>query len=117
MVQLVRPADFRIDSSPAALQAFRRGIAEPEYQGTREDLLATPAVLHGRVEPIPIPDAGYGQPPLLERFWQKVQDRLGGAVWVLIAGFALAFCALAAILRQAPPPAFGPAHPVSRVPR
>jgi mannan endo-1,4-beta-mannosidase len=91
-------SNFRIDSSPSALQAFRRGIAEPGYQGTREDVLATPAALHGRVEPIPIPDSGYGQPPLLERFWQKVQDRLGGALWILVACFALAVCALVAIV-------------------
>ncbi len=91
-------SNFRIDSSPAALRAFRRGIAEPGYQGTRKDVLATPAALHGRVEPIPIPEAGYGQPPLLERLWRKVQDRLGGAIWVLIGCFALAFCALVAIV-------------------
>lgn len=93
-------ADFRIDSSPAALRAFRRGIAEPGYQGTRADILATPAALGGRVESIPVPDSGYGQPPLLERFWQKVENRLGGAAWAFIAAFLLAFCGLIAILRR-----------------
>lgn len=91
-------ANFRIASSPSALRAFRRGIAEPGYQGTRADLLATPAALHGQVEPIPIPDSGYGQPPLLERFWQKVQDRLGGGLWAVPVGLALAFFVLVVIL-------------------
>jgi Glycosyl hydrolase family 26 len=93
-------ADFRIDSSAAALRAFRRGIAEPGYQGTRADILATPAALHGRVVPVPVPESGYGQPPLLERFWQKVEDRLGAAVWALAAALGLAFCALIAIRRR-----------------
>ncbi len=93
-------ADFRIDSSPSALRAFRRGIDAPEYQGTRADILATPAVLSQRVEPVPIPDSGYGQPPLLRRFWQKVEDRLGGEAWLFIGAFGLAFCALIALLRR-----------------
>jgi glycosyl hydrolase family 26 len=93
-------ADFRIASSPAALRAFRQGIAEPDYQGTRADILATPTVLHGQLKPIPIPDSGYGQPPLLERFWQKVEDRLGGAAWLFITAFGLTFCALLEIGRR-----------------
>jgi Glycosyl hydrolase family 26 len=93
-------ADFRIDSSPSALRAFRQGIAQPGYQGTRAGILATPAVVHGRVETISIPESGFGQPPLLERFWQKVGDRLGGARWAAIAVFALALFALVALVRR-----------------
>jgi hypothetical protein len=93
-------ADFRVDSSPSALRAFRRGIAEPGYQGTRADILATPAALHGRVATVPVPESGYGAPPLLERFWQKVEDRLGGAAWVLVAASGLALCALIAVRRR-----------------
>ena len=36
-------ADFRVDSSPSALAAFRTAIASPHYAGTRSTLLATPA--------------------------------------------------------------------------
>ncbi len=82
-------SDFRIDSSPSALRAFRRGIARPLYAGTRRQLIATPLHLGGVVKPIPVPEAGFGQPPLLERLWRKLHDRLGGAVWLLFAGFAL----------------------------
>jgi mannan endo-1,4-beta-mannosidase len=82
-------ADFRINSSPSALQAFRRGIASPLYSGTRRQLLDTPPIIPGRVEQIQVPGAGYGQPPLLERLWRKLHDRLGDAVWILIAGGAL----------------------------
>ncbi|HWA54647.1 MAG TPA: glycosyl hydrolase [Solirubrobacterales bacterium] len=82
-------ADFRIDSSPSALQAFRRGIARPLYAADRRDLIETPPRLTEAVSPIPIPDAGYGQPPLPERLWRKLHDRLGDAVWVLIGGAAL----------------------------
>ena len=82
-------ADFRINSSPSALRAFRRGIAKPLYAADRRDLLNTPPRLTERVEPIPIPDSGYGQPPLLERLWRKLHDRLGDAVWVMIGACAL----------------------------
>jgi hypothetical protein len=102
-------SDFRVDSSPSALQAFRRGIADPQYAGTRRQLLATPARLTGRVAPIPVPEAGFGQPPLLERIWRKLHDRLGAAVWPLLALFALVAIAMAAFvvrrwrLRPSPP--------------
>jgi mannan endo-1,4-beta-mannosidase len=93
-------ADFRIASSESALRAFRRGIAEPGYQGTRADILATPAAVNGRVGTVPIPESGYGEPPLLERLWQKLEDRLGGAAWAFIAAFGLVLCALVAIGRR-----------------
>ncbi len=82
-------SDFRVNSSPSALRAFRRGIARPLYSGTRRELLATPLHLRGAVKPIPVPEAGFGQPSLPERLWRKLHDRLGSAVWLLFAGFAL----------------------------
>jgi hypothetical protein len=87
-------ADFRVDSSPSALRAFRQGLALPAYSAGRGQILTTPASLHGGVGPIPIPSADYGQPPLLERFWRKLNDRLGAALWPLIAAFALLAAAL-----------------------
>lgn len=89
-------SDFRIDSSPAALRAFRRGIAQPLYSGTRRDLIATPLHLPGAVKPIPVPDAGFGQPPFLERLWIKLHGRLGAAVWPLFAVFGIAVLAACA---------------------
>jgi hypothetical protein len=89
-------ADFRIDSSPSALQAFRRGIASPLYGGTRAQILATPRRFGGAVTPIPIPSAGYGQPPFLERMWRKLHDRLGDAAWLVVGALCLAFLLLVA---------------------
>jgi mannan endo-1,4-beta-mannosidase len=83
-------SDFRIDSSPSALRAFRRGIAQPLYSGTRRELIATPLHLPGVAKPIPVPEAGFGQPPFLERLWIKLHGRLGAAVWPLFAAFAIA---------------------------
>ncbi|HUC06526.1 MAG TPA: hypothetical protein VMR96_00405, partial [Solirubrobacterales bacterium] len=100
-------ADFRIDSSVSALRAFRRGIAQPLYGGTRRQLIAARPDQGGAVEPIPVPESGYGQPPLLERLWRKLNDRLGSAVWLLFAGVALAVLAAGALVvkRRRPGPA------------
>jgi beta-mannanase len=55
-------ADFRVNSSPAALAAFRTAVASPRYGGSREELLATPANLPpGSVAP-PEPSGGFGAP-------------------------------------------------------
>lgn len=100
-------ADFRIDSSPSALRAFRQGIAQPLYAGTRRQLIAARPGRGGAVEPIPVPESGYGQPPLLERLWRKLHDRLGSAVWLLFAGAALVVLAAGAfaVKRWRPGPA------------
>jgi hypothetical protein len=86
-------SDFRIDSSPSALQAFRRGIARPLYSGTRRELIATPLHLPGAVRPIPVPEAGFGQPPFLERLWIRLHGRFGAAVWLLFAALGIALLA------------------------
>ena len=80
-------SDFRIDSSPSALRAFRRGIARPCTRRPAVQLIATPLHLPGGVvEPDPVPDAGFGQPPCWNGSGRKLHDRLGGAVWPLFAG-------------------------------
>jgi hypothetical protein len=91
-------SDFRIDSSPSALRAFRRGIAQPLYSGTRRELIATPLHLPGVAKPIPVPEAGFGQPPFLERLWIKLHGRLGAAVWPLFAAFGIAVLAACAFM-------------------
>jgi mannan endo-1,4-beta-mannosidase len=93
-------ADFRVDSSPAALRAFRRGIADPRYSGNRADLLATPARLSGKVAAIPVPDSGYGAPSLPEELWRKLNDRLGAALWPLIAAAGLVLLGAAVFLAR-----------------
>jgi hypothetical protein len=91
-------SDFRIDSSASALRAFRRGIAQPLYSGTRRELIDTPLRLPGAVKPIPVPEAGFGQPPFLERLWIKLHGRLGAAVWPLFAAFGVAVLAACAFV-------------------
>jgi hypothetical protein len=85
--------DPRVDSSPAALHAFRKAISSPFYALDRAGLLATP-VSYARgpaTAPSP-PSGGYGQPSLLYRLIHKLHGRyivyaaaIGLAVAVLIA--------------------------------
>ncbi|HXR30578.1 MAG TPA: glycosyl hydrolase [Solirubrobacterales bacterium] len=86
-------ADFRIDSSPESLQAFRQAIAGPAFAATRTDFLATPARLRGGATSPPEPDGGYGAPSLLERIEQELEDRLG----LVAALAAVALLCLAAV--------------------
>lgn len=91
-------ADFRVNSSPEALRAFRRQIDSPRYATTRAQLLATPAQLSGaKAAPAP-PGGGYGAPSL----WEKIKEKLHGpyliAAIVVLAGAVLALAALIALL-------------------
>lgn len=91
-------ADFRIDSSAAALAAFREGIAAPMYGAGRAQLLATPAQRpRVQVAPVPVPSSGFGEPSLPAELWRKLNDRLGDALWPAIGLLAAALLALAAL--------------------
>jgi MYXO-CTERM domain-containing protein len=89
--------DFRIDSSPSALRAFRQSVSLPRYAGTSRQLLATPDSLAGKVASIPVPGSGFGQPPLLLRLWEKLENRLGYGAWIVVIGLPLVLLALGAI--------------------
>ncbi|HEX3240970.1 MAG TPA: glycosyl hydrolase [Solirubrobacterales bacterium] len=90
--------DLRVDSSPAALTAFRKAIASPTYGGTRRTLLATPASLPpGSAAPAE-PSGGYGAPSLLEELRLKLHGRylvlaiaIGVAVLILIVAVVSLF--------------------------
>ena len=83
-------ADFRVDSSPSALAAFRTAIASPRYGGTRSTLLATPASLSpGSAAPAE-PGGGYGAPSFLE----ELRLKLHGRYLVLAIGIAVVLVAL-----------------------
>jgi hypothetical protein len=93
----VGDVDFRIDSSPAALGAFRSGISSRRYDQARGELLSTPSSLrHPAAAPSP-PAGDFGQPSLLYRLTQKLHGRylwmaiggLGTLVVILAAGVAL----------------------------
>jgi hypothetical protein len=86
-------ADFRVDSSPQALKAFRRQIESPRYAGTRAQLLATPAELAGARAAPPPPDGGYGAPSL----WEQLREKLHGP-YLAAALAALALAALALLV-------------------
>jgi hypothetical protein len=78
----VSGVDFRVDSSPAALRAFRSGIASPRYDLTRAGLLTTPANLRRSATAPSAPSGGFGQPSLLYRLTHKLH---GGYLWIAIA--------------------------------
>ena len=83
-------ADFRVDSSPPALAAFRTAIASPRYAGTRSTLLATPASMPpGSAAPAE-PGGGYGAPSFLE----ELRLKLHGRYLVLAIAIAVALVVL-----------------------
>jgi mannan endo-1,4-beta-mannosidase len=88
-------ADLRVDSSPAALAAFRGAIASPRYAADRADLLATPSTLPGQAPAPAPPDDGYGAPSLFEELRLKLHDGYlllaigAGAAVLAIAATAL----------------------------
>jgi hypothetical protein len=84
-------ADFRVDSSPESLQAFRRAMDSPAFAGTRRTLLSTPATLPGGAVAPGEPDGGYGAPSLIER----LNLELDGKLWLVTTAAALALLALA----------------------
>lgn len=89
-------ADFRVDSSPASLSAYRKAISSPQYAGTRATLLATPATLSpGSVAPEP-PSGGYGAPSFFEELRQKLQD--ANPALIAAAGAAAILVAVALVL-------------------
>lgn len=86
--------DFRVDSSPPALRAFRRAIASPAYAGTRGDLLSAPPSLPGTASAPAAPDGGYGAPSFMEELKLKLHGKyLVAAIGALLL-LALAMLAL-----------------------
>jgi hypothetical protein len=94
-------ADFRVDSSPASLQAFRAAIASPRYSGTRATLLATPTELPpGSAAPEP-PSGGYGAPSFLEELRIKLHGKyLALAVGLAIVSLAALFAGVLVLRRR-----------------
>jgi hypothetical protein len=97
----VKPnGDFRIDSSPQSLQAFRAAVDSPAYAATRRTLLSTPTKLSGPAVAPAEPDGGYGAPSLLERIRLKLHGKyLVLAVALAVLGLATVG-ALFAVLRR-----------------
>jgi hypothetical protein len=81
--------DARIDSSPAALRAFRRAADSPRYSLTRSELLATPSVLPRSAVAPEAPGGGFGEPSFFYRVTHKLHGRY---LWYAI-GIGLAVMA------------------------
>ncbi len=91
----VKPnGDFRVDSSPESLQAFRAAVDSPAYAATRRALLSTPPKLSGPAVAPQEPDGGYGAPSLLE----EIRLRLHGKYLVLAVALAALALAVATLL-------------------
>lgn len=90
-------ADFRVNSSAAALRAFRQGLDQPRYRATGAELAATPTSFPLEEAEIEAPGSGFGAPSLPEELWRKARDRLGPFLWPAIAAALLALAALAAL--------------------
>jgi Glycosyl hydrolase family 26 len=94
-------ADLRVDSSPAALQAFRAAIASPRYGATRSDLLATPAQLPAGGPAPAAPSSGYGAPSFLEELRIKLHGKyLVAAILVAVGLIGLLALIATRVLRR-----------------
>ena len=94
-------ADFRVNSSPASLRAFRAAAALPAYSATRETLLSTPASLPGdRLAPA-APSGGYGAPSFFTELREKLHGKyLAIAIAALLALVVLVLLALGVVLAR-----------------
>jgi hypothetical protein len=86
--------DFRVNSSPASLDAFRSGIESRRYGLTRSALLDTSGSVGRRAAAPSPPSGGYGQPSLLYRLTQK----LHGLYLVIAVAAGLALLLIVALL-------------------
>jgi hypothetical protein len=79
--------DFRVDTSPEALEALRRELGSPTYAGTRQTLLSSAASLSGGAAAPAPPDGSYGAPSLWEELKLKLHGKyLAAAVALLLLG-------------------------------
>jgi hypothetical protein len=79
--------DARVNSSRAALEAFRRAAGTPQYALTRSELLATPHSLGRAIAAPPVPSGGFGEPSVFVRIIHKLHGKyLWYSSGVLIAG-------------------------------
>jgi Glycosyl hydrolase family 26 len=82
--------DARIDSSRAALHAFRAAAASPRYSMTRGELLATPPVLARESLAPESPSGGFGEPSFFYRITHKLHGKyLWYAIGMVAAALAI----------------------------
>ena len=84
----------RLDSSPAALSAFRAAVSSPLYSLSRGELLATPHSLPSGTPAPPGPSGGYGEPSFVERLLPQLRRNLPwSALAILGIASLLGICA------------------------
>jgi hypothetical protein len=88
----------RVNSSRAALRAFRKAIASPRYAMTRSEFLATPSYIRGSTAAPPAPSGGFGEPSFLDRLIQKLHGRNLIYAIALLLVFLLALTLLALLV-------------------
>jgi hypothetical protein len=96
----VGDVDFRINSSPAALHAFRSAIASPRSGLERGALLSTPLNRHGKAAAPAPPSGGFGQPSLFYRLTQKLHGRYRLVAIAAFAGFFVLLALAVAWMRR-----------------
>jgi hypothetical protein len=79
----------RVDSSAAALSAFRSAASSPRYGLSREAFLATPRNLAPGPQAPPAPSDGYGAPSFLERLWSQVRRHLPWSAAAIVLAMAI----------------------------
>ncbi|MGB7588908.1 MAG: glycosyl hydrolase [Solirubrobacterales bacterium] len=84
----------RVDSSPAALRAFRSAVSSRRYSLSRRAFLATPRSLPIGPATPPAPSGGYGAPSFLERLWFELGRHLPWSALVIAAAIAIVAVAL-----------------------
>jgi hypothetical protein len=92
-----RPAngvDLRVNSSRAALRAFRTAIASPRYGETRNGFLSTPRNLRRRTVAPAAPSGDFGEPS----FFYRITHKLHGRYLVFAIGIAVGLVLLLALL-------------------
>lgn len=96
--------DWRVNSSPQSLRAFRKAVSAPRYALTGSELLRVKAA-GPRETSVTAPSSGFGKPSLLQRF----RDELGrgsALAWAILAaavivGLAVMLLAIRALRRRA----------------
>jgi hypothetical protein len=90
--------DFRIDSSPESLAAFRSALALPAYRGGREEVLSAAPVEPDKPTSILAPSGDFGEPSLATRAREELGERKG---WLAVGvGVLLLVVSLGLALRM-----------------
>lgn len=89
--------DFRIDSSPQSLAAFRSATASPAYRRGREEVLAAARVQPVKPGSVKAPSGDFGEPSLATRAREELGER---KAWLAVGTAALFLASLGLVVRM-----------------